>query len=111
MTAMPKVVAIANDALRRHHLPKPRAPFTEIVAFAGTYDAYALVGRARSSRIANAAVGVYAERELLPDTLDDLRTCLYFEAQRWILWRQEPNNEAHAYIWALIDAIGERIPG
>lgn len=110
MVAMPKVEAIANDALRKRHLPKPRAPFTEIVAFAGTYDAYELHGRARSSRLANAAVSAYAAREALPDNLDDLRTCLYFEAQRWILWRQEPNNEAHAYIWALIDAIGERIP-
>jgi hypothetical protein len=108
---MPKVDAIANDALRKHHLPEPRAPFTQIVAFASTYPAYELIGRARSSRIANAAVSAYAEREALPDNLDDLRTCLYFEAQRWILWRQEPNNEAHAYIWALIDAIGQRIPG
>lgn len=111
MTSMPKVAPIANDELRRRHLPKPRAPFTIIVAFAHTYDAYEIRGRARSSRIANAAVSAYAERQVLSDDLDTLRTCLFFEAQRWLLWRQEPNNEAHAYIWALIDGIGAKIPG
>jgi hypothetical protein len=110
MTTMMRVEPITNDALRRRHLPKPRAPFTEIVVFANSYDAFELHGRARSARLANAAVTTYAERGVLPDNLDTLRTCLFFEARRWILWRQEPNNDAHAYIWALIEAIGERIP-
>lgn len=111
MDPMPEATAISNEDLRRRHLPKPRAPFTVIVAFANTYDAYEIHGRARSARVANAAVSTYAKRQVVPDSLDTLRTCLYFEAQRWILWRQEPNNEAHEYIWALIDAIGEHIPG
>lgn len=110
MESMSRATSIANEDLRRRHLPKPRAPFSVVVEFARTYDAYELHGRARSAHIANAAVTAYAERQVLPDDLDSLRICLFFEAQRWILWRQEPNNDVHEYIWALIDAIGAKIP-
>lgn len=107
---MSKVEAIPNRALRRHHLPPPRAPFSEIVAFARSYDAYAIHGRDRCARIANAAVSDYTKTEAIPDDLDTLRTCLFFESRRWILWRQEPTNDAHAYIRALIEGIESKLP-
>ncbi len=110
MISMSKVAAIPNSALKRRHLPRPRAPFNEIVAFACSYDAYAIHGRDRSARLANVAVSDYAKTETIPEDLEAIRTCLFFEAQRWILWRQEPTNDAHAYIWALIEGIEDKLP-
>ncbi|WP_197446870.1 hypothetical protein [Tautonia plasticadhaerens] len=42
-------------------------------------------------------------------TLIDLRTCLFFEFQRWRHYGDEPDEEAEPYIRSLVSKIRERV--
>jgi len=68
-------------------VPGEGAELFEIHDFAMTYDAYAsngdeVTGFQNCATIANLAAAKWLEQKLLPDTLHDLRTCLFFEARR-----------------------------
>jgi len=68
-------------------VPGEGTEFFEIHDFALTYDAYAnngdgATGFQKCATIANLAAQKWLEQGPLPDTLHDLRTCLFFEARR-----------------------------
>jgi hypothetical protein len=42
----------------------------------------------------------------LPDTLDELRGCLFYEQRRWHHFGEEPTGRSAEYMWALVSAIG-----
>lgn len=68
-------------------VPGEDAELFEIHDFAMTYDAYAnngdeATGFQNCAALANRAVEKWLEQRLLPDTLHELRTCLFFEARR-----------------------------
>lgn len=102
---------VAHDALTRDHLPHPRAPFEEVIAFAYTFDGYQRFGMTMCGEMANRAVSQWTAAGELPawltGDLDRLRGCLYFEARRWIRLECEPDTRALIYVHRLIDAIGE----
>jgi len=102
---------VAHDALTRDHLPHPRAPFEEVIAFAYTFDGYERFGMTMCGEMANRAASQWAATGELPAwltaDLDRLRGCLYFEARRWIRLEREPDTRALIYVHRLIDAIGE----
>ena len=102
---------VAHAALTRDHLPHPRAPFEEVIAFAYTFDGYARFGMTMCGEMANRAASQWADTGELPAwltaDLDRLRGCLYFEARRWIRLEREPDTRALIYVHRLIDAIGE----
>jgi hypothetical protein len=63
------------------------AELSEIHDFAMTYDGYGSNGDEATGfqncvTIANLAAEKWLEQGQLPDTLHDLRTCLFFEARR-----------------------------
>ncbi len=102
---------VAHDALTRDHLPHPRAPFEEVIAFAYTFDGYERFGMEMCGEMANRAASQWSAGGELPGwltgDLDRLRGCLYFEARRWIRLEREPDTRALIYVHRLIDAIGE----
>ncbi len=102
---------VAHDALTRDHLPHPRAPFEEVIAFAYTFDGYERFGMSMCGEMANRAASQWAATGELPawltGDLDRLRGCLYFEARRWIRLEREPDTRALIYVHRLIDAIGD----
>jgi len=68
-------------------VPGEGAELFEIRDFALTYNGYTsngdeATGFRNCATIANLAAEKWLEQGLLPDTLHDLRTCLFFEARR-----------------------------
>jgi len=69
--------------------------------FALTFDGYAFHGSfEKCAEIANAG---------RHDTLDDLRTCLFFEQRAWRHSGEEPSKEAMEYIRELVRAIRDKV--
>ena len=45
----------------------------------------------------------------MPAALADLRACLFFEQRRWHHFGDTPDEESMTYIWALVEAIRNRV--
>ena len=106
---MPDVATVPHRALTARDVPDPRADFDDIVAFAYTFDGYARFGMEGCGDLANATVRRFLADRTLPDDLDALRACLYFEARRWIVLEREPDARARLYVGALLGAIEEAL--
>lgn len=108
-----EVYPVANEALTRAHVPRPRDPFDAVVRFAYTFDGYARFGMELCAGIGNRAVSHFLERKELPawieGDLDRLRGALYFEARRWILLGREPDARVLLYVRALCDAVEDAL--
>ena len=101
---------VANSDLTEEVIPAPDADWGRIGAFALTfngYDAWAPSGKC--GQIANQWVKRYAERQELPDSLKELRTCLFFEQRRWRHFGYDPDDEAMTYIHALVEEIRRKV--
>lgn len=101
---------IANSDLTEQNVPDLTATWDEICNVALTFDGYDHCGSFDAcADIGNHWVGVYAERQGLPDSLNDLRTCLFFEQRRWHHFGESPGEQAMEYIYALLEAIRHRV--
>jgi hypothetical protein len=100
---------VPHRVLRRSDLPAGRAPFEEIVTFAYTFDGYAHYGMEHCGTLANETYATWTQAQTLPDDLDALRACLFFEARRWIVLEREPDIRARLYVDALLEAIGDAV--
>jgi hypothetical protein len=103
------ITLIANDSLDPATFPKRRDPFDRVVKFACTFDGYAHFGMEQCAEIANTALSTFYHSQDLPDDVDTLRACLFFEARRWTLYQKEPDNKGLIYIHALIDRLGKQV--
>jgi len=101
--------SVPHRSLTREDLPDPRADFEDIVAFAYGFDGYARFGLEGCGELANRTVTAYLRDRRLPDDLDELRACLYFEARRWIVLQQEPDTRARLYLGALLEHLGDQL--
>lgn len=94
---------IPNVKLNLTDVPEVDADWSEIIAFALTYDGYQFWGDFKKcAEIANQAKKVYTEEGRLPNTLTELRTCQFFEQQRWCYFGRIPDEKSMVYINALI---------
>jgi hypothetical protein len=82
--------SVPHRSLTRDDVPDPRADFEDIVAFAYGFDGYARFGMEGCGELANRTLSTLPGRAALPDDLDELRACLYFEARRWIVLSRSP---------------------
>lgn len=90
-----------NGELKSEMLPGADASWFEIEKFALTYDGYTEAGSLeKCAAIAN------AKRN---DTLDELRTCLFFEQRRWRHFGEVPEGEDLLYIRSIVDQIRSRL--
>ncbi len=105
------VYPVAHHELTPEHLPHPRDPFDDVVRFAATFDGYAAMGMEMCGEMANRAISQWTQTHVIPSwlqgDLDRLRSCLYFEARRWIRLEREPDTRSLIYVHALIEAIGD----
>ena len=101
--------SVPHRSLTREDLPDPRADFEDIVAFAYGFDGYARFGLEGCGELANLTLSAFLRDRRLPDDLDELRACLYFEARRWIVLQQEPDTRARLYLGALLEHLGDRL--
>jgi hypothetical protein len=100
---------IPNDKLDLKTFPQRRDPFNKIVEFANTFDGYAHFGMETCAEICNGALSAFYHSQVLPDDVDTLRACLFFEARRWTLYQKEPDNKGLIYIHALIDRLAKKL--
>jgi hypothetical protein len=106
---VPELATVPHRALTARDVPDPRAEFDDVVTFAYTYDGYARYGVEGCGTLANATVARFLADRTLPDDLDELRACLFFEARRWIVLEREPDARARLYVGALLDHLASRL--
>jgi hypothetical protein len=102
-------LSVPHRSLTRDDVPDPRAEFDDIVAFAYGFDGYARFGMEACGELANRTLTTFLAERRLPDDLDALRACLFFEARRWIVLEQEPDTRARLYVGALLDHLADRL--
>ena len=97
---------IANADLTPGDIPSPDADWHQVCRFALTFNGYDHWGSfGDCAEIGDRWAEAYANRQALPDSLTDLRTCLFFEQRRWRHYGWDPDEQAMRYIRALVDAI------
>ena len=95
--------AIHSRNLTPQLVPPAAAPWPEVFEFALSFDGYSLwvdVGA-----YANATSQNWYARGVLPNDLDSLRACLFFEQRRYRHFDTEPGGSDATYIRALLNAI------
>jgi hypothetical protein len=102
---------IANDALTAAHLPPPNANWNQMGVFALSYNGYNhWPSHADCVEVANHASEYYEKLGNLPATLDELRTCLFVEYQRYLDFGWKPDERRMQYLRALVEEIRRRLP-
>jgi len=97
---------ISNQDLRENDIPGSRAPWRVTETFALSFDGYKRHGSfARCANMANRCQKAYAKNRTVPETLDALRTCLFFEQRRWRHFEAFPDAAGRRYIGALLAKI------
>jgi hypothetical protein len=101
---------IANADLREHDVPGPDAGWHEIGRFALSFNGYERWGSfGRCAEIGNRGLEGFRETGTLPESLDELRTCLFFEQRRWRHFGLDPDEQAMGYIRTLVQAIRDAV--
>jgi hypothetical protein len=98
-------IAIVN--LTEKDLPPPNAENWGVIdQFALSFDGYNYWGSLKKcAEISNNSAQTYREKGILPSSLTDLRTCLFFEQRRWRHFGEHPDKDTMTYIHALVEAI------
>jgi len=98
---------IANVNLTEKDLPPPNAEYCGVIErFALSFDGYNYWGSfEKCGEISNNSAQTYREKGILPSSLTDLRTCLFFEQRRWRHFSEYPDKDTMAYIHTLVEAI------
>lgn len=99
---------LATEELQPADVPGPQATWSEIMRFAYRHDGYAKHGDSLAS-LANESVRRYASEHAIDQGLevDDLRSCLFFEARRYHHLGHAPAHDSVAYIRALLAAMSQ----
>jgi len=97
---------ISNNHLDIDSIPKPEAGWNEIGWFSLTFNGYDFHGGIDTcGEIANRWLRDFENDGGLPSTLNDLRTCLFFEQRRWRHYGYAPDEKAMCYIRGLVRSI------
>ena len=88
-------------------LPAPNATEEDFFVFALTFNGYEALEDC--DEIANKAARVFAEHGTLPESLDALRGCLFYEQRRKRHCDSEASEEDLRYYHALVAAMREII--
>ena len=101
---------IANADLRLCHIPRPHSSWREIGSFALSFNGYE---HWRSfEKCAKVAIGcsrAYDSEGALPDSLTELRTCLFYKQRALRHMGYDPDEEDMQYIRALVKRIREKV--
>ena len=98
-----------NGRLFPDDLPEPGDDLPTILSFARSYNGFEAMGSFQAcGDFANESLAEYVKTGTLPDTIAGLRACLFFEERRGV-HAGDPDDTGVAYIYALIEAIRERV--
>ena len=103
---------IANADLKETDLPPPEAEWHAVGRFALSLNGYEKWGSfEKCAQIGNEGARAFRATGAVPDSLIELRTCLFFEQRRWRHYGFDPDEEAMAYTRALVERIRDRVRG
>lgn len=94
----------AEFARPLREVPPTDAEWSEVAAFALTFDGYAALGKSCGD-LANEVRRRWDAAGELPENLSHLRGCLFFEQRRFRHFDSEPTGADRTYIDGLLDAI------
>jgi hypothetical protein len=101
---------IDNADLKEGDVPESGAGWHEIGRFALSFNGYERWGSfGRCAEIGNRGLEGFRETGALPESLDELRTCLFFEQRRWRHFGLDPDEQAMGYIRALVRAVRDEV--
>jgi hypothetical protein len=104
--------SIPTSLLEAGDLPSPKAEEQAYHLFALTYNGYEEMGSMRRcARIANEAIERWRETGQLPDGIDRLRACLFFEQRRWHHYGDGFDEETMSYVKEIITRIRRQLEG
>jgi len=88
-------------------VPASDAPLSDVMRFAtSTYFGYDRHGGVEGlGALANAAIEQWRQSRALPGSVQHLRASLFSESRRWHHYGYPPDNEAEAYMRALIEKL------
>lgn len=95
---------IPNAALTPDLVPASPDPPEALARFALGFDGYAHWGD-RCGERADEAARAFQESGRLPESLSDLRACLFYEHERWRWLGRAPDRSGRRYLQALLDAV------
>jgi hypothetical protein len=96
---------IPNGELTLDRIPAPGADYFDVISeFALTFNGYGYYPDT-CGEIANDAIERYGDCGVVPDSLSELRACLFYEQRRWRHFGEDLDAEALEYIHALVEAI------
>ncbi|HXX89814.1 MAG TPA: hypothetical protein VEI83_06305 [Acidimicrobiales bacterium] len=99
--------AVASTVLDAGRVPERSDAWEHLNEFALTYDGYAYWENL--PELAQRALSRWTRDGSLPETLDELRGCLFYEQRRWHHFGDVPTGRSHDYVWALADAIRSQV--
>lgn len=101
---------IDNADLAEGDLPSASAEWYEIGRFALSFNGYERWGSFRKcAEIGNRGAEAFRAEGALPESLTELRTCLFFEQRRWRHFGFDPDEQGMEYIRALVERIREKV--
>lgn len=101
---------IANAELTERDIPAPDAEWHSIGRFALSFNGYEHWGSfQKCAEVGNRAAELYRAERVLPKSLTELRTCLFFEQRRWRHFGFDPDEEAMDYIHGLVEHIRAKV--
>jgi hypothetical protein len=100
---------IPNRELTLRDIPGPDADYYRVISeFALTFNGYDYYPDTCED-IANRAIERFGDCGAVPDSLSELRACLFYEQRRWRHFSGDLDSEALAYTRALVDAIRVKV--
>lgn len=102
---------ISDKELTLADLPATDAEERAYHEFAMSTNGYVRMGNnQRCAAFANAAIGAWRQSGVLPDTIKELRVCLFFEQRRWHHFGDGFNDETAAYVHAIVAKLRMSLP-
>ena len=104
------MIEITNAQLTAQAVPAVNAGWSEIGEFALTFNGYAHWGSMEKCvEVAKQWGSAWQTHATLPETLTNLRTCLFFEQRRLRFSGYSPDEQEMVYIHALVEMIRLKI--
>jgi hypothetical protein len=95
--------AVPNAQLRVHGIPDRGDPWDAVSSFSLSYDGYAYWDDV--SELATRRIRAWTRDHTLPNSIDEVRACLFYEQRRWHHFGEDPNGRGAQYVWALLDTL------
>lgn len=102
---------IPNGELTVADAPSPDADYQEeSIPFALSFDGYMHWGAfEQCAEIGNTGKQEWRAHQIVPDSLTELRTCLFFEQRRWKHFDKFPDTATMRYLQDLLKAIRRKV--